>query len=88
MTTSSIKTEVPVAKKLMGQRSQEESQLLDPAGGQSLLLDPFLGSESKVVQFKVLQFKVLQFKVLQFEVLQSKVVQSKVVRDVGRIQHP
>ena len=46
MTTSSIKTEVPVAKKLMGQRSQEESQLLDPAGGQSLLLDPFLGSES------------------------------------------
>ena len=63
----------PVAKKLMGQRSQEESQLLDPAGGQSLLLDPFLGSESKVVQFKVLQ---------------SKVVQSKVVLYPGRIQYP
>ena len=82
-----------MAKKLMGQRSQEESQLLDPAGGQSLLLDPFLGSESKVVQFKVSQFKVLQFKVLQFKVLQFKVVQyevvqSKVVRDVGRIQYP
>ena len=80
-----------MAKNLMGQRSQEESQLLVPAGGQSLLLDPFLGSEST---YRPMYSSTIDCTQGQGQVLgcwvttSSEVVQSKVVRYPGRIQHP